>query len=485
MLAAVTGCGGGNTVTITFPKTPSPTPATPSATATIAPSATATVPATATSTVAATATAPSPTSTAAPNTPTRAPTRTGTSTQTATATRGESPTSTATVGPTRTATTAAVPTDTAVATATALPTGTAAATVTPSATQSVPLTATPIPTATVRLPTSTMAAETSTVAPTATATSSSATHTPPASATVTPIPTETAIAAEPELDLGAVAGTAGASVLVPVTLMSHGAPIAAISNDIDYDSADVDVAIAGGAPDCTIDPRLGGSKQVHAAVLPLAGTRKRLRVGVIGSDNNEPITDGTVYACRFAVPLTAPAEVELANAPAASSPQATALAVTGSDGRIIVAPAPAALGLSTGTASAGGTAEVTASFRARGRTLAAIATDIRFDAALASIAEVGDVPDCTLDPAVAAAGKMLFAATLPEIDGLAGVRVGVIGVDDNAPLPSSDEVIPVFRCRIAITAGSGTVTLDHVATGAAPDARPVPVVAEPGAIEVQ
>lgn len=443
------------------------------------PSATDTVPPTVTGTA---------TSTIASGTPTRAP---STATRTVPATRTNTPPVTNTSGPpTRTNTPPATNTS---APPTRTPTSVATATNT---VQPPTVTNTPVPTTT-GVPTNT-SAPTNTAAPTNTSvpTPVAPTNTPGATNTAVPTitvtrtvtigPTATAPAPAGQVDVGVVAGTAGGIVSVPVQLVvGNGAPIAAVSNEIEYDSAAVDVALNGGAPDCTIAPRLAGAKQVHAQVSALTGTHKLLRVGVIGAANADPISGGPLYTCRFVIAPTATGSVALLNTPEAASPQAQPVAVGGSDGRIDVVAAPPTLGLSAGTAAAGGSVAVTASLSAQGQALAAVATDIHFDTAVLGVAG-GSEPDCTLAPAIAAAGKALYAVELPAGAGQALLRVGLIGVNNNTALPGPNGTVVLFQCRFTVQAtASGTIILLHSPEGAAPNALPVSLTSEPGSITVQ
>jgi hypothetical protein len=290
----------------------------------------------------------------------------------------------------------------------------------------------------------------------------------------------------PQVSLGLVTGTAGGTVTLPVGFTASQTDVSAISNDIEYDSAQVDVAEVGGAPDCTLDARLAAVKQIHAGVTALAGTQKRLRVGVIGATNNTVITSGPLYTCRFTINEEAEGSIDLVNTPQASSPQALPVAVSGSDGRIDVTAAPAAIALSTGTAAASGSAVVSASLRAAGTALAAVATDIRFDSASLSIGDNDGAPDCTIDPALGALGKELVARELPGGAGKGVLRVGVIGLTSNTALPDPGGTVPLFQCRFAVqSTASGVLTLEHSPEGAAPNAQPVGLNGEPGSITVQ
>lgn len=422
---------------------------------------------------------PLPTSTeTAP--PTATATTTATQPPVPTATSPSGPTQTPSRVPTRTATTG--PTNTApparTSTATAPPTRTATAGSTSTSTAPPTATATPQPTNTAAPTNTAVPTNTNTAVPTATVPAATATATAPPTATATAPPTATATGAAAAVDLGVVAGTAGFAVDVPITLVANGAQIASVSVDIDFDAAAVSVATGDGeTPDCRIDPRLAGVKDVVARVTDLDGGRGRLRVGIIGLDNNAVIGSGPLGVCRFVVAPDASGSVVLQNTPEAAGQQAQAIAVTGSDGQIDVSAAPATLGLSAGTAAAGGSAAVTATLTTSGEPIAAVSTDIRFDAARLS---VDAEPDCTLSPAAAALDKELVATVLPDDQGRAGVRVGIFGRDNNTALPGG----ALFTCHFMVESGGAPITLEHTADGASPAAAPIGLLAEPGTITV-
>jgi hypothetical protein len=308
---------------------------------------------------------------------------------------------------------------------------------------------------------------------------------PSASATATAPPTVTPTGAVAAVDVGVLSGATGAIVAVPVTLATNGAQVAAVANDIEYDSTSVEVVVTSSGPDCTIDPRLAASKQLHASVADLGGGRARLRVGVIGRSNNALIADGRLYSCRFRIDADIGDAVTLLNTPEISGPQANALPVVGDDGRIDVVAPPPALGLSAGTATAGGTSLVVASLQARTAAIAALSTDIEFMTSVLDVAEVGGEPDCAVTAEAAALDKELRAIELPAGAGRAVLRVGLFGRDNNTALPTAGTVA-LFRCRFRVLSGTtGTVMLEHVPAGAAPNAQPVTLDGQPGSITVQ
>lgn len=447
------------------------TPVPPSATRTRTPTAPAGTTATPTASVTQTPRATrtdTPLFTTSP-TPTRTP-----SAGTPTATR--TPTTTPTLTPTSTST--PVP---ATATATAPPTSTD----TPVAPTSTP-TNTPVPTNT--------ATPTQTDTPSATPTNT-ATRTATNTATATRTPTATAAMVEVNLGIdagtgAAVIGSAGSTVSIPVSLFGHGASVSAISNDIEFDGAVLDVPLVDGHPDCSVEPDLAATKQVVARLSNLAGGRRLLRVGVVGSNNSTALPDGTIYQCRFAISAAAPAgPIALSNAPDASDPLGNGLETDGFGGVLTVTGVGASLGLSAGTAATSETVTVTATLRAGGDTLSAVATDITFDPTLLSVAQLDGEPDCIADIAIGAGtalNKRTFAIERDADEpGLKILRVGLAAFSNNTALPAAGEPLPVFHCNFIVEAAGGTITLEHSADGSDPSGQQVGVRGESGTIAVQ
>src|SRR5207249_1292540 len=130
---------------------------------------------------------------------------------------------------------------------------------------------------------------------TATPTTEVGTATPTGIVTVPP-PTPTT-GTGPAVNIGNASGNPGDTVTISVTLANSGAIIAATSNDITYDSTQVDVALkANGKPDCTInadinvDSAIGKSLVASQPSSPPAA--KILRIGILGTDNANIIPDG-------------------------------------------------------------------------------------------------------------------------------------------------------------------------------------------------
>jgi hypothetical protein len=293
-----------------------------------------------------------------------------------------------------------------------------------------------------------------------------------------PTATATPVVQGAQVNLGVVAGTAGFTVDVPVTLVAGtgAAQIASVSTDIEFDAESLAVVPGDfGDPHCVVDARLSGVKEVVAKVADVGEGRTRLRVGLIGLDNNTVITSGPLFYCRFLVAAGVSGPIPLLNTPEAAGQQAQAIAVDGRDGRIDASAAPATLGLSAGTAAAGATADIIATLNPVGQDVAAVSTDIRFAQARLSI------DDCTVDAAAAALGKELVMRLLPaDGQGRAGVRVGVFGRTNNTALPTG----ALFACRFMVESSGAPIPIQLIAEGAAPSAAPVGLLGLPGRITV-
>jgi hypothetical protein len=419
-------------------------------------------------------TVPTPTPTPTPSVPgtaTNTPTVTPTATATGTATNTGTPTATVTV------------TNTPETTETFTPTETPTVTNTPTNTATATFTATPTNTAT---PTFTVTATfTSTATPTDTATATF-TATPTATATRTHTATHTATPQPPEVNVGSTSGVGGAIVEIPVALAAHGAAISAVSNDIVYDPTLVAPVIAAGRPDCA---PVAPDKSVVARVLQGPDGMATLRVGLIGRNNSTAMADGTLYTCRFRIdPNTPTRSVLLANTPGASDPMGNPVGVVGMDGQIQVTGSPPAVGLLPATTSPGAMVAVGAEFNSRGQSLAALASDIRFDPALLSVVlDGGGQPDCDIAAEIGGgtlADKEVVARVLEaDNDGMQVLRVGVIGDDNNQLLPDG----AVFSClfQVAGNAPQGVIVLANAPDGASPDGDPIGIAGTDGTITVQ
>jgi hypothetical protein len=500
-IAAVTGQTPPPTATATQTV---PASATPTNTPTPQPVHTATRTASRTATVAVTTTATQRVTRTIGGTATRTASESPTSEVTPTATPQPTATDTAEATPTDTRAGTATPTDTdtpgdtSTETPTATPTTTP--TTTPTRTATPPATATPTPSSTTVTtmppPSSTLTATATFVPNTATPTRTG-TATPPATPTSTPTLTPTPTGgAVPAVNVGlfgappgVLTGTAGATLTVPVSLITNGASLSAVSNDLVYDGAVLDVEMVNGAPDCSVEPALAGSKQIAARVTELDGTRKRLRIGLFGSDDQDELGDGNLYHCRFLVDLAAAAgNAAIGNDPRASSPAGGAVAVTGAAGDLAIA-AGATLALSTGTAAAGAMIDVVAMLSPNGAQLSAAATDIRFDSTRLTLVETQAGPQCSVDESIGENSqfhKEVFAAVRDaEEPDVRVLRVGLVSRENNEVLPDLGTALPVFRCRFMVGLQSGTIPLEHSASASDPSGLEAGLSGIPGTITVE
>ncbi|MBI3783213.1 MAG: hypothetical protein HY270_07415 [Deltaproteobacteria bacterium] len=358
--------------------------------------------------------------------------------------------------------------------------------------------------------------------------------------TATPVPTPTIAAPVAMVNLNSVSGAAGTTVTVAGSLVTGGAQISATSNDIQYDSTQINVVLkSGNKPDCTIDasinPDSAVSKSLVASLPTVSGLPagfKTLRIGIFGSDNANPIPDGPLFTCKFAIAAGATGSLTLKNIPGASDPAAMPVPVSGSDGVVTVGsvaptntsapqatstpttpPAPtntppvpptntappqptntqpstggAAVNLGNASGAAGATVTIAGSLVTAGLQISATSNDIRYDSTQINVVlKSGNKPDCTIDASInpdSAVSKSLVAS-LPTVSGLpAGfktLRVGIFGSDNANAIPDG----PLFTCKFAIAAGaSGSITLTNIPGASDPAAQPVAVGGTDGIVTV-
>lgn len=113
-----------------------------------------------------------------------------------------------------------------------------------------------------------------------------------------------------EIELGAVAGTAGTTVAVDATLHAFGQGVAATQNDFSFDPLTAVAARFNGRPDCTPDPAINKSA-TSFAFLPIGCTPEvdctGVRALVSAFDNFDAIPSGaTLYTCAIAIDPAAP-----------------------------------------------------------------------------------------------------------------------------------------------------------------------------------
>lgn len=151
-----------------------------------------------------------------------------------------------------------------------------------------------------------------------------------------------ALAQSPAIKVGNASGTPGATVKVKFILVNGGGKVAAAASDIAYDGTQLSVKRKpNGKPDCTINPAIGSegaaSKSLLASEPNAANSSKVLRLGVIGTDNSNPIPDGLLVTCGFVIaPGATPGAKILTNTPSASDASAGPVSVQGTNGKIVV-----------------------------------------------------------------------------------------------------------------------------------------------------
>lgn len=165
-----------------------------------------------------------------------------------------------------------------------------------------------------------------------------------------------------EVNLDTGSGAPGALVAITAELLTHGQDVAAAGNDITYDNTALSLELA----DCT---SAIGDKLLTGGVVDIDGTETTFRVFIVGAPlNTDPIPDGNLYTCIFAIlPGAASGTYPLTNTnEVAQDPNGVTLSpVIGADGEIVVntpvpSSTPTATRTATGTVTATGTPTVTA-----------------------------------------------------------------------------------------------------------------------------
>ena len=355
-------------------------------------------------------------------------------------------TPTTTITPTVTLTRTRVPTNTPVSTNTPAP---------PTATRTTTRTATITST---RTATQTATKPPSTNTPTNTATATRTT-TPPAAPTNTPTqtpqatltPTPTLMVSSAAINLNSVSGAAGDTVTISATLVGGNNQFAATSNDIVYDSTQVDVALkTNGKPDCNINPAINVDSAVGKGLSISQPTSppamKILRVGVLATDNVNTIPDGLLFTCNFKINAAATTGAKtLQNTPRASDPSGALVNLSGTNGTITVGGAtptvgPAGPHITIGNANGAAGAQVTVpiSLTKNGANIVTIAPlAYTFDPSVLTFG------GCLKAPGVSS-GKSVNAA-MPS----AG-KITVVVSGDLVPLPDGD----IVDCTFTLAAGA-------------------------------
>jgi hypothetical protein len=144
------------------------------------------------------------------------------------------------------------------------------------------------------------------------------------------------------MDVGNASGRGGDKVSVGAALRGSGGTVVAASDEIVYDSTQVNVDLnADGTPRCTIDARIGvgsaADKTLLLSVTDVGATQKKLTVGVINLQNANAISDGALFACDFVIAPGAHAGATvLQHTLGASDTQANEISIPGATGTITV-----------------------------------------------------------------------------------------------------------------------------------------------------
>jgi hypothetical protein len=282
------------------------------------------------------------------------------------------------------------------------------------------------------------------------------------------------IPAGTSVNVGSANGSPDSNVTIGVTLVTGGAQVAATSNDIVYDSTQVDVALNGeNEPDCTINPAIApgtaASKSLSVGQPTSPATAKILRVGVLATANVNLIPDGSLFTCNFHILGGATLGVKtLANTPRASDASRNLIPVSGTDGTITVVqqltptptptqvPSSSAINLDSVTGAAGDVVTISATLAGSNDQFAATSTDLVYDSTQVDVALNGEnEPDCMINPAIApgtAASKSLSIGQPTSPATAKILRVGVLATDNVNLIPDG----LLFTCHFQIAAGAST-----------------------------
>jgi hypothetical protein len=142
-------------------------------------------------------------------------------------------------------------------------------------------------------------------------------------------------AASPQIELGVVAGSAGAQVSFDATLHTMGNDVAGTENEIAFDPLTPIIS-------CQSNPAI--NKSAFAAFSPIGCTPgvdcTSVKLLVLSLSNVDPIPDGSVlYSCTVAISIAAPDGTYPLDsfAEGAATPDGDALPLEGIDGAVIVA----------------------------------------------------------------------------------------------------------------------------------------------------
>lgn len=287
----------------------------------------------------------------------------------------------------------------------------------------------------------------------------------------TPTPTPTQVLASAAINLDSASGAPGDVVAISATLAGAANQFAATSNDIVFDSTQVDVVLKGnGKPDCTINPAIDADsvagKGLSTSLPPSPASMKVLRVGVLSTENVNPIPDGLLFTCKFHIdPNATPGVNTLKNTPRASDPASNLSNLSGTNGSVTVsaaAPTPtptqvlnsAAINLDSVDGAPGDTVTISAKLAGATNQFAATSNDIVYDSTQVDVAlKTNGKPDCTINPDINAdsvAGKGLSTSQPPSPATAKVLRVGVLSTENVNPIPDG----LLFTCKFKIAAAA-------------------------------
>ena len=286
-------------------------------------------------------------------------------------------------------------------------------------------------------------------------------------------------ASAPTLNIGTANAVVGAQVMVPVTLATNGASIAALSMDIGFDPTKFSLP-GGSTPTAAVIGASGAaaSKSVVQSS-PVAGV---LRVGVIDTNGAQAISDGIVFTVTLNVLTTAiSGSATLTNIPDATSPAAAQVPITGTAGSISISSQPVSaptLNIGTANAVAGTQVTVPVTLTTDGAGIAALSMDIGFDTTKFSLPG-GSAPTAAV---IGAAGTAASKSVVQSAPSAGVLRVGVIGMTGAQAM--SDGVVFTVTLNVLSSAPSGTVTLTNTPDAASPAASQVPITGAAGSIVI-
>ena len=145
----------------------------------------------------------------------------------------------------------------------------------------------------------------------------------------------------PLIVIEGASGPAGGSVNVPVRLVTAGQTIAGVGVDIVYDSNLTNVGGTSAEPSCTIDASIGAgttpNKVLVGEVVPLAGSLRRLRVGIFSYESPGAIIPmGPLFSCQFNIAAGASGSIGLDGGSMVADPAGVDIAADTADASIQV-----------------------------------------------------------------------------------------------------------------------------------------------------